>query len=89
MSKNAEHLEDISQLKARYFRLMDTQQWDSWHNCFTDDVSATYEGAPRISEEEPEDIHITGREELVEGKEINDRRMFYASGFYARDRNFE
>ena len=31
MSKNAEHLEDISQLKARYFRLMDTQQWDSWH----------------------------------------------------------
>ena len=67
MSKNAEHLEDISQLKARYFRLMDTQQWDSWHDCFIDNVSATYEGAPRISKEEPEDIHITGREELVEG----------------------
>ena len=28
-------LEAIRQLKARYFRLMDTQQWDAWADCFT------------------------------------------------------
>ena len=36
-------LEDIRQLKSRYFRLMDTQQWDTWQHCFTDDISAFYE----------------------------------------------
>ena len=37
-------LEAIRQLKARYFRLMDTQQWNPWTNCFTADVWASYEG---------------------------------------------
>jgi hypothetical protein len=31
-------LEAIRQLKARYFRLMDTKQWDAWRDCFTEDV---------------------------------------------------
>ena len=30
--------EDIVQLKARYFRLMDTKQWDAMRLLFTDDV---------------------------------------------------
>jgi hypothetical protein len=37
-------LERIRQLKARYFRLMDTQQWEAWADCSTADVSASYEG---------------------------------------------
>ena len=37
-------LEDIRQLKSRYFRLMDTQQWEAWKSCFTEDISAFYEG---------------------------------------------
>ena len=67
MSQRAEDFEQIRVLKSRYFRLMDTQKWDSWHDCFTDDIAATYEGAPRVSADEPTDIHIVGREELVEG----------------------
>jgi len=32
-------LEQILQLKARYFRLMDTKQWDQLREVFTEDVS--------------------------------------------------
>ena len=28
----------IHELKARYFRLMDTKQWNLWRHCFTDDM---------------------------------------------------
>jgi len=60
-------LEDIRQLKSRYFRLMDTQQWEPWTECFTADISALYEGAPRRSETQPMDITCDGRDVLVEG----------------------
>ena len=30
-------IEQIKQLKARYFRLMDTKDWDAWRELFTDD----------------------------------------------------
>lgn len=59
--------EAIRQLKARYFRLMDTQQFDRWDTCFTADVTALYEGAPRASSDLPTDIEISGRDELVAG----------------------
>jgi uncharacterized protein (TIGR02246 family) len=32
-------LEEIKQLKARYFRLMDTKQWEAWADLFTEDCS--------------------------------------------------
>jgi len=32
-------IEAIKQLKARYFRLMDTRQWDAWQDVFTEDAS--------------------------------------------------
>ena len=31
-------IEDIKQLKARYFRLMDQKNWDGFEKCFTPDV---------------------------------------------------
>lgn len=31
-------LEEIKRLKARYFFLMDTKQWDEWRTLFTDDA---------------------------------------------------
>ena len=49
-------VEAIRQLKARYFRLMDTRQWELLRECFAADVSAVYEGAPRASEDLPCDI---------------------------------
>ena len=60
-------LEGIRQLKARYFRLMDTHQWSEWPSCFTDDVFARYEGVPRASDDLPLDIEINGCADLVEG----------------------
>ena len=60
-------LEAIRQLKARYFRLMDTQQWEAWADCFTADVSAFYEGAPRANPELPVDVRCEGRAELIKG----------------------
>ena len=60
-------LEAIRQLKARYFRLMDTQQFDDWHTCFTADIRARYEGVPRANAELPVDVEIEGRDALIEG----------------------
>jgi hypothetical protein len=33
------HIEAIKQLKADYFHLMDTKQWDRWKDCFTEDFA--------------------------------------------------
>ena len=60
-------LEAIRQLKSRYFRLMDTQQWDPWTDCFISDVSAFYEGAPRAKPDMPTDIGCEGRQALLDG----------------------
>jgi len=32
-------IEEIKQLKARYFRLIDTKQWSQWGDVFTDDAT--------------------------------------------------
>jgi uncharacterized protein (TIGR02246 family) len=37
-------IEEIKQLKARYFRLMDTKQWEEWADVFTEDLDAWIEG---------------------------------------------
>ena len=34
-------LEAIKTVKARYFRYMDTKEWDRWRTLFTDDVEVT------------------------------------------------
>lgn len=61
-------LEQIKELKARYFRLMDQKQWDAWQDCFTEDVAAVYEGPPRLNKsDDPERIALEGRAQLVEG----------------------
>ena len=38
-------IEAIKQLKARYFRLLDTKEWADWRKLFTDD--ARFEGTSR------------------------------------------
>ena len=44
---DTEHIEQIKQLKARYFRLMDTKDWDAFRQLFTADVriDVTADGA--------------------------------------------
>lgn len=53
-------IEAIKQLKARYFRLLDTKQWDAWREIFSDDFTGEVHGG---SFHEP--IHFASREELV------------------------
>ena len=50
-------LEEIKQLKARYFRLMDTKQWKEYGDVFTEDCSM----ANGPADEEP----IVGRDAIV------------------------
>jgi uncharacterized protein (TIGR02246 family) len=38
MSDTLDDVEAIKQLKARYFRLLDTKDWDGFRGLFTDDV---------------------------------------------------
>lgn len=40
-----DEIEAIKQLKARYFRFLDTKQWAAWRRLFTND--ATFEGTSR------------------------------------------
>jgi uncharacterized protein (TIGR02246 family) len=53
----ADEIEAIKQLKARYFRLMDTKQWDQWADVFTED--AVVAASPRPDET------FRGRAEIV------------------------
>jgi hypothetical protein len=53
----------LEALKARYFRLMDTKQWDAWRELFTDDLVFTMETTPVPTTDEPVTV---GGDEFVE-----------------------
>lgn len=54
--ENLQAVEAIKQLKARYFRLLDTKQWQAWSAVFTHDVVMVI----------PErDVLIEGRQAVV------------------------
>lgn len=55
--ENLQAVEAIKQLKARYFRWLDTKQWQAWSAVFTHDV---------VMEIPELDIVIEGRKEVVE-----------------------
>lgn len=62
-----EAIEQIKQLKARYFRLMDQKRWDEWREVFTKDVTAVYHGVPRKHHgDKPAELRCNGRADLVE-----------------------
>ena len=66
MSSNLDEIELIKQLKARYFRHMDTRNWKELRKCFTADITATYDGPPRLSKgDDPNEISCTGGDNLV------------------------
>jgi SnoaL-like domain len=52
-------VEDIKRLKARYFRCVDTKDWDGWRNVFAHDVHID------ISEDVPDGV-FTGADALIE-----------------------
>ena len=51
-------IEEIKQLKARYFRLMDTKQWAEWREVLSEDCVLEYLGGP--------DLRMEGRDAVVE-----------------------
>lgn len=52
-------LEQIRQLKARYFRLLDQRRWAEWADVFTEDIVATLQAVKR-------EIRYEGRDNLVQ-----------------------
>jgi len=66
MTQNLEEVEQVKQLKARYFRLMDQKHWDKWNAVFTDDVVAVYQGVPGANKSAGlTELRCTGRTDLV------------------------
>ena len=62
---DAKHLADIEaikQLKARYFRYMDTKQWAQWGGVFTADCTLRVEHEPGVI-----GTDVRGRESIVRG----------------------
>lgn len=59
-------IEEIKQLKARYLRFGDTQQWDQWRGCFTEDVSAVFQGTPRAGPNDVDHYKVHGIDNLVD-----------------------
>ncbi|MEN8162215.1 MAG: nuclear transport factor 2 family protein [Myxococcota bacterium] len=51
----------IEALKARYFRLLDTKQWDAWREVFTEDFEADVDGQGVHPT-----LHFASRDEMVE-----------------------
>ena len=51
-------IEEIKQLKARYFRLMDEKRWDEWAEVFAADFEGTIHGPHPV-------LHFHGRDDIV------------------------
>jgi hypothetical protein len=56
---DAESVEAIKNLKARYYRCMDTKQWDGWNDVFA--LDATLD----TREEAPDLEIVVGRENII------------------------
>jgi len=61
-----ESIEAIRQLKYRYFRSLDTREWDTFGDCLAEDVVAKY-GTQAMGEP----LHFSSRAEVVEYMSAN------------------
>ena len=59
-------IEQIKQLKARYIRFGDTQNWPELAKLFTEDFEAVFDVAPRFSEDQPTRVALSGRNAFIE-----------------------
>jgi hypothetical protein len=60
-----EEIEALRQLKARYFRYLDTKDWDAWREVFADDVEGTFDNAVATGGGDPMSQTWSGADELV------------------------
>jgi hypothetical protein len=69
-------IEAIKQLKARYFRFLDTKQWDEWRGVFTEDFQAEIHGPhPVIRFESRDEMVESNREVLAEASTVHHGHM--------------
>ncbi|MBW2419984.1 MAG: nuclear transport factor 2 family protein [Deltaproteobacteria bacterium] len=69
-------IEGIKRLKARYFRLLDTKQWDAWRELFTDDFTGEVHGPhPVIHFASPVEMVATNRKVLSEAPTVHHGHM--------------
>jgi SnoaL-like domain len=71
-------IEAIKQLKARYFRLLDTKQWDAWREVFSDDFTADVEGQgvhPTLHFASPAEMVARNREILASAVTVHHGHM--------------
>ncbi len=68
-------IEAIKSLKARYFRAMDSKDWDALSNCFTDDLVADFREAPGMLAEGRENYMVQLTEILREASTIHHGHM--------------
>lgn len=69
-------IEAIKQLKARYFRSVDTFDLEGWLDCFTDDCQLVLDvGARRRDRPAPPTIRLNGKQELMEYWNSNTTRI--------------
>jgi hypothetical protein len=71
-------IEAIKQLKARYFRLLDTKQWDAWREVFSDDFTAEVDGGsahPTVRFASPEEMVARNRKILAEAPTVHHGHM--------------
>lgn len=73
-AKELVDIEEIKQLKARYFRLMDTKNWTEWRKVFADDLSVRVDMSPS------KDGEMGAADPLPEGA---DAFVKHISGFLA------
>jgi len=66
VNQDDEKIMAIKRLKARYFRLMDTKDWDGWRALFTDDAVMEIDHAVSVNGADPQTAPLmTGGDELV------------------------
>lgn len=69
-------IERIKQLKARYFRSVDTFDLDGWLGCFTEDCALLFDAEPRRKgKEAPPTFSFSGKGDLVDYWNSNTDRM--------------
>jgi hypothetical protein len=58
-------IEAIKQLKARYFRFLDTKQWDAWRELFAGDFQAEIHGPHPVIHYESRDAMVDAMREIL------------------------
>jgi hypothetical protein len=69
-------IEAIKQLKARYFRSVDTFDLDGWLDCFTDDCRLSFDAdVRRRGQPPPQTFSFAGKQQLVDYWHSNTNRI--------------